>query len=93
MTTLAKSDGHGYAIITELRDRSGGEFDLPEGTIYPALHRLEENGLVSSSWSVADRRRRRIYALTADGRTACAAERAEWEGFQRGVTAVLGWAT
>ena len=42
---------HGYAVIDELRRRSGGTFDLPEGTVYPALHRLERGGLLASHWS------------------------------------------
>lgn len=50
---LSAGPGHGYEIIAALRDRSAGEFDLPEGTVYPSLHRLERDGLLSSAWETA----------------------------------------
>jgi DNA-binding PadR family transcriptional regulator len=80
---------HGYAVIAGLRDASVGEFDLPEGTVYPALHKLERDGLVQSEWSVEDGRKRRVYALTGTGRTALAARKKEWVMFRSGVEAVL----
>lgn len=88
---LAAGPGHGYAIISALRDRSDGTFDLPEGTIYPALHRLEDSGLLASSWADAGGRRRRVYGLTERGAAALAAEQAEWRRFAVGVQAVVGW--
>jgi PadR family transcriptional regulator PadR len=91
LSVLAAGPAHGYAIITALRDRSEGTFDLPEGTIYPALHRLEEAGLLASSWAQAEGRRRRVYGLTDRGVAALAAERSEWQSFASGVRAVLGW--
>ena len=91
MSVLSRGPGHGYQVITRLRDRSGGAFDLPEGTVYPALHRLEDAGLLSSSWATADGRRRRVYALTAPGAAALAAEQTEYRHFSRGIQAVLGW--
>jgi PadR family transcriptional regulator, regulatory protein PadR len=91
LSVLSAGPAHGYAIITALRARSEGTFDLPEGTVYPALHRLEGAGLLSSSWSEAERRKRRVYALTGKGETVLAAERAEWKRFTGGVQAVLGW--
>jgi len=51
LAALAAGPAHGYAIIQEIRRRSGNAFDLPEGTIYPALHRLEQAGLLSSRWA------------------------------------------
>ncbi|MEL7207439.1 MAG: helix-turn-helix transcriptional regulator [Actinomycetota bacterium] len=86
------SDGakHGYAVIEALRDRSGEEFDLPEGTVYPALHRLEKAGCLSSDWSVVGGRRRRTYSLTDRGRSALTEKRAAWDGFASAVTQVLG---
>ncbi|MBA3653398.1 MAG: helix-turn-helix transcriptional regulator [Actinobacteria bacterium] len=80
---------HGYAVIAGLRDASGGEFDLPEGTVYPALHKLERNGFVRSDWSIVDGRKRRLYALTGTGRAALAAKKKEWAMFRSGVDAVL----
>jgi DNA-binding PadR family transcriptional regulator len=80
---------HGYAIITELKRRSGGELALPEGTVYPALHRLEEAGLLSSAWSDSGRRRR-VYSITQRGRRELGLRRSEWPGFVKTVEAVLG---
>jgi DNA-binding PadR family transcriptional regulator len=91
LSVLAAGPAHGYAIISALRERSDGMFDLPEGTIYPALHRLEGGGLLGSSWAQADGRRRRVYALTEAGAAALAAERNQWRRFANGVQAVLGW--
>lgn len=91
LSVLAAGPAHGYAIISALRERSEGSFDLPEGTVYPALHRLEEAGLLLSSWSDADGRRRRVYALTDLGAEALAAQQTEWRQFTRSVQAVLGW--
>ena len=61
LSSLSAGPAHGYAVIAALRDRSEGTFDLPEGTIYPALHRLEDAGLLGSSWADAGGRRRRVY--------------------------------
>ncbi len=88
---VAAGPGHGYAIISALRDRSAGTFDLPEGTVYPALHRLEDAGLLASSWADVTGRRRRIYGLTDKGAAALAAERTEWRRFAVGIQAVVGW--
>lgn len=80
---------HGYAVIEELRRRSEGAFDLAEGTLYPVLHRLEADGLLSSTWSDASGRRRRVYRLTRRGRGALARRRREWTSFVVAVDAVL----
>jgi PadR family transcriptional regulator, regulatory protein PadR len=91
LSVLAAGPAHGYAIISALRDRSEGMFDLPEGTIYPALHRLEDAGLLVSSWAETDGRRRRVYGMTDQGAAALATEQTEWRRFAGGVYAVLGW--
>ena len=57
LAVLEAGPRHGYAIVEELARRSQGEFDLPEGTVYPALHRLEAAGLLSSRWEVVSGRR------------------------------------
>jgi len=93
LSTVRERSAHGYEIVGRLRDRSGGEFTLPEGTVYPALHRLEREGLLSSSWRVESGRRRRVYSLTTAGRAALRAERDSWMRFSRGVQAVTGSAT
>lgn len=80
---------HGYAVIAALRDRSAGEFDLAEGTVYPALHRLERAGLVESTVEMAQGRRRRTYALTHRGRAEFTSQRREWETFVASMQAVI----
>jgi PadR family transcriptional regulator PadR len=89
---LAHGPAHGYAVIADLRDRTDGTFDLPEGTVYPALHRLEGMGLVSSRWAQVEGRRRRLYELSGAGAVALQARTAEWRGFAAGIDSVLGWA-
>jgi DNA-binding PadR family transcriptional regulator len=81
---------HGYAIAEALRARSGGAFDLPSGTIYPALRRLELANMVEGAWSEVAGRRRRTYRLTPRGRAALEEERATWNTFAHAVGAVLG---
>jgi transcriptional regulator len=81
---------HGYAVIEALRDKSAGAFDLPEGTIYPALHRLENGGLLASRWSQYEGRRRRTYRLTAAGKTALRRQIDEWSAFSQAIAAVVG---
>jgi DNA-binding PadR family transcriptional regulator len=80
---------HGYAIVEELRRSSAGTFDLPDGTVYPALHRLTDAGLLKARWDDTGARRRRVYALTARGRRELARRRAEWTRFEQGVHGVL----
>lgn len=80
---------HGYGIITALRTRSGGALDLPSGTIYPALRRLERAGFVSSRWSEVGGRKRRTYVLTARGRSELTNERDTWKAFTTIVEGVL----
>jgi transcriptional regulator len=89
LAIVADEPAHGYRIIEELKRRSGGAFDLPEGTVYPALHRLEQSGLLSSSWADGTGRRRRVYRLTTRGRRALARERREWRGFTKAIEAVV----
>ncbi len=89
LAVVAAGPAHGYAIIEELKQRSGGVFALPEGTVYPALHRLEAAGLLASSWSEAGGRRRRVYRLTRGGRRELSLKKREWRGFAGAVEAVL----
>src|SRR5713101_4441692 len=86
LAALSAGSAHGYAIIEEIRRRSGGAFDLPEGTIYPALHRLEQAGLLDSRWVTASSgRRRRVYQLTRSGHRALAERRMVWHRFSDAV--------
>lgn len=87
--TLGESPAHGYRIAESLRERSGGTFDLPEGTIYPALYKLEREGMLSSRWESGSGRRRRVYRLTRRGRTALQRQRRDWSEYARAVEAVI----
>jgi PadR family transcriptional regulator, regulatory protein PadR len=89
LAVLSAEQLHGYAIIEELKLRSGGQLALPEGTVYPALHRLEHAGLLTSSWS-DEGRRRRVYRLTRNGRKELGMRKSEWRQFSGVVEAVLG---
>lgn len=89
LAVLADGPRHGYAVIEALRARSGGTFDLPEGTVYPALHRLEAGALLTSAWSTESGRRRRVYSVTRRGRRELAALRDTWRGFNDAVAAVV----
>ena len=90
LAILAEGPAHGYAIIESLRAKSNGTFDLPEGTIYPALHRLERQGLLVSHWLDDAARRKRIYSLTPQGRQALAQRQDEWKKFSRAVNTTVG---
>ncbi|QFY10161.1 PadR family transcriptional regulator [Nonomuraea phyllanthi] len=90
LAALEEGPRHGYAVKEALRDTTEGRIDLPTGTIYPALHRLERAGLIAGSWSVVGGRRRRSYELTAAGRTALSRERTGWQEFAIAITAALG---
>jgi transcriptional regulator len=89
LATLQAGPAHGYAIAQTLRARSDGAFDLPEGTLYPALHRLERAGMVASEWSTQAGRRRRTYRLTRAGEKALTERRSEWRLFATAIEAVL----
>jgi PadR family transcriptional regulator, regulatory protein PadR len=91
LAALSTGPAHGYAVIQEIHRRSGGAFELPEGTIYPALHRLEQAGLLSSHWTKAETgRQRRVYALTKRGSRALADERVIWRRFADAIGGLLG---
>ncbi|HEV2452403.1 MAG TPA: helix-turn-helix transcriptional regulator [Streptosporangiaceae bacterium] len=89
LASLEAGPRHGYAIMEALRAGSGGQLDLPTGTVYPALRRLEQAGLIRGTWSEAGGRRRRVYDLTPAGRRMLAAERGTWRQFSAAVTALL----
>ena len=89
LAVLASGPTHGYALSAELRDRSRGGLDIVEGSLYPALHRLEASGLVTSSWEREGGRRRRRYALTAAGKETLRDELDEWRAFRACVDSVV----
>lgn len=89
LAALARADQHGYALIEWLRAQSEGALDLGEGSVYPALRRLEAAGFVMSSWRSDGGRRRRVYRLTKLGEARLRSERDGWNDLVRTVGLVL----
>ncbi len=89
LAVVARQPMHGYAVIEALKARSGGSLALPEGTVYPALHRLEADGMLRSEWSSASGRRRRVYSVTRRGSKELGATRERWRLFSSTIEAVL----
>lgn len=90
LRTVREEPLHGYAIGRHIRDTSAGVLDVEEGALYPALHRLERKGWLSSDWGRTDTNRRaKFYALTAEGRAHLGAEAARWSDYSNAVHAVL----
>ena len=91
LALLAKDEKYGFQILHELREKSNGFFDLKEGTLYPALRRLEERGFVESHWIEQDRGMpRKYYRLTDRGRRALVEALEIWDAMTRGAENVLG---
>ena len=81
---------HGYGIANAIEDLSNEALRIDEGSLYPALHRMEEIGWITASWTVTENKRRaRIYQLTRAGKKQLAAETERWTSFSTGVTRVL----
>jgi transcriptional regulator len=90
LEALAQEPSHGYRIAQRIKERSEGVLDFKEGTLYPALHKLENEGMVESYESVENGRARRHYRITRAGRRMLANDRAEWRELSRAVTTILG---
>ena len=81
---------YGYQIVKELETRSQGYFKFKEGTLYPALHRLEKAGLVTGSWQMLPNgRQRRYYQITAKGQAELNKEKAQWQDFLTAIKMIL----
>ncbi|MEA2475862.1 MAG: PadR family transcriptional regulator, regulatory protein PadR [Actinomycetota bacterium] len=89
LAVLAERPIHGYAIMESLKARSHGAIGIEGGTLYPLLHRLEEAGLVRSSWSTQGGRRRRTYSLTARGGRALAEKQGAWREFVSALGSIM----
>jgi PadR family transcriptional regulator PadR len=88
---LANREMYGYELVAELRAKSDSVIDLPEGTVYPALRRLEREGLIGGRWmNVSGGPRRRYYALTPKGQRALAQGRSAWRRFATAADGILG---
>jgi len=90
LAVLVDQPGHGYALVQRIAARSGGDLAVPEGSLYPALQRLERAGLVTSAWDSDGGRRRRVYRLSASGERRVRAAAREWKSFAGAVDRVLG---
>ena len=89
LAVLAGGPAHGYGIGAELKRRSNDQLDVLEGSLYPALHRLEDAGWVDSEWETNEGRRRRSYALTADGKAELRARAVRWTAFRSFMDSLL----
>lgn len=88
---LTEGPQHGYGIIQAIKERSGGLVEFTEGTIYPLLHTLEREELLTSSWeALPSGRRRKLYSLTETGAQRLAQLTVDWRHFRSAVDAILG---
>ena len=79
LAILREGDSYGYAILKRVGELSGGELQWTDGMLYPVLHRLQREGLLTSKWKTAETdRKRKYYRLNARGKKALAAERRQW---------------
>src|ERR1700744_3685453 len=89
LEALQHEPSHGYRIAQRIKERSREVLDFKEGTLYPALHKLEHEGLVESYEGMEKGRSRRYYRITEDGRGTLARDRAEWRELSRAVSMIL----
>ena len=90
LKTLSLVPMHGWGISQRIQQMSKGILEVNQGSLYPALQRLEKDGLISSDWGMSENNRRaRYYKLTASGRRALGVELENWKRFATGLDAVL----
>lgn len=89
LSLLVESPMYGYEISQHLKQRSGGYFEMKEGLLYPTLHRMQQNGWLSSDWRNVDGRQRKYYQLTPVGREVLGEQAAEWKIFLEEMDAFL----
>ena len=93
LKSLVRGPMHGYGITIHIQQVSGEVLRVEEGSLYPALHRIEQAGWISSEWGVSDNNRRaKYYKLTAVGRKQLAKEEENWDRLIRAVAKVLRFA-
>ena len=91
MRAVADEPMHGYALVHRLRLISGDRLQIPQGSLYPALHRLENAGMLKATWAATDTgREAKFYRLTAKGRKRLQTEVAEWRELSQTIAMVLG---
>ena len=90
LSLLEQQPMYGYQIVKELESRSQGYFKFKEGTLYPALHRLEKSGLLSGNWqTLSNGRQRRYYHITAKGQQKMVMEKTQWKDFLNAVKLII----
>jgi transcriptional regulator len=93
LKTLSRGPQHGYAIAAHVQQASGDMLRVEEGSLYPALHRMEQAGWIAAEWrTTANNRRARTYRLTPAGRKRLEQEHAKWSRLIKGVQKVLRFA-
>ena len=92
LKVLAPGPAHGYTITRAIRERSRGVLLVEEGTLYPALHRLERRGWLDAEWGTSEgNRRAKFYRLSRGGRRELTARERDWESMSRAIEGVLAW--
>jgi PadR family transcriptional regulator, regulatory protein PadR len=90
LKTIASEPMHGWAIAQRIRQVSGDVLQVGQGALYPALHKLEQNGWISSEWAISENSRRaKYYTLTKAGRRALEQEAAQWERLSAAISLVV----
>jgi len=90
MKTILLEPMHGWAVAQRIRQMSGDVLQVGQGALYPALHKLEQNGWISSEWAVSENNRRaKYYTLTKDGRKALQREAADWERLATAISLIV----
>jgi PadR family transcriptional regulator PadR len=91
LRTLVMGPAHGHTIAQVIESTSENALDVEQGSLYPALHRLEDRGLVSSEWGVSENNRRaKFYTLTSKGRKELSAAAGRWQRMTRAIALILG---
>lgn len=91
LRTLSAGPLHGYAVSGRIRERSKEALRIEEGSLYPALHRMEKRGWIEAEWGLSDSNRRaKYYALTRQGKRALSDQRAKWARLTGAIDAVMG---
>ena len=90
LESLRRQPAHGYALVQHIQQRSNNLLQVEEGSLYPALHRMEQDGWICSEWGISENNRRaRFYRLTALGRKQLRAERENWQKITGAIALVL----
>lgn len=88
---LNEGDKYGYQMVKELKQKSDSIFELKEGTLYPILHALENEGMIEAYWEETESaRKRKYYRITSKGKNGLNEKKKEWEAYSKGVRLVLG---